>query len=179
MEVEIRCAPICLSGSESADLTSLIAHDPDLCETQQAVSRKRKAKVPRRLRMNRAQRLQSARAWLLQQAGREPARIGASYRRWYGVDWFCVIEELSRLGVNFDPQWVEHLRSSLEGQPVARAAQGAANRADALTDGDADSDENFAFIAGYTPGGFPYGVTWAEWETQEQRERAGREPDPF
>ena len=26
----------------------------------------------------------------------------------------------------------------------------------------ADMDGNFAFIAGYTPGGFPYGVTWEE-----------------
>lgn len=124
--------------------------------------------------MKRAQRLQSARAWLLQQAGREPAQIGVAYRRWYGVDWFCAIEELSRLGVNFDPQWVENLKRSQEGQQRARTAQRAAKaRAGALTDADADSDENFAFIAGYTPGGFPYGVTWAEWEIQEQQERTG------
>lgn len=130
--------------------------------------------------MNRAQRLQSARAWLLQQAGREPARIGASYRRWYGVDWICAVEELSRLGVNFDPQWVERLKSSLQGQQRAREAKRATKaRAEAMTGGDEDSDENFAFIAGYTAGGFPYGVTWEEWQILEQRERDGREPDPF
>lgn len=28
-------------------------------------------------------------------------------------------------------------------------------------------DENFAFIAGRTSGGFPYGTTWDEWETFE------------
>lgn len=27
-----------------------------------------------------------------------------------------------------------------------------------------ESDEMFAFIAGYTSGGFPYGVTWEEME---------------
>ena len=27
-----------------------------------------------------------------------------------------------------------------------------------------DSDETFAFIAGYTSGGAPYGVTWGEME---------------
>lgn len=27
-----------------------------------------------------------------------------------------------------------------------------------------ESDETFAFIAGYTSGGFPYGVTWEEME---------------
>ena len=25
-----------------------------------------------------------------------------------------------------------------------------------------DMDDTFAFIAGYTPGGFPYGTTWEE-----------------
>lgn len=27
-----------------------------------------------------------------------------------------------------------------------------------------ESDETFAFIAGYTSGGFPYGVTWEEMD---------------
>jgi hypothetical protein len=26
-----------------------------------------------------------------------------------------------------------------------------------------DQDEHFAFIVGYTSGGFPYGLTWEEW----------------
>ena len=26
-----------------------------------------------------------------------------------------------------------------------------------------ESDETFAFIAGYTSGGAPYGITWEEW----------------
>ncbi|CDO03323.1 DNA gyrase subunit A [Oceanobacillus picturae] len=29
-----------------------------------------------------------------------------------------------------------------------------------------DSDEMFAFIAGYTEAGFPYGITWEEAEEQ-------------
>jgi hypothetical protein len=33
-----------------------------------------------------------------------------------------------------------------------------------------DQDENFAYIAGYTSGGFPYGVTWQEWEEMESLE---------
>lgn len=27
-----------------------------------------------------------------------------------------------------------------------------------------ESDETFAYIAGYTSGGAPYGVTWEEWD---------------
>ena len=34
------------------------------------------------------------------------------------------------------------------------------------------SDGTFAFIAGYTPAGAPYGVTWEEWEKLEnEREK--------
>jgi hypothetical protein len=33
-----------------------------------------------------------------------------------------------------------------------------------------DSDDRFAFIAGYTEGGFPYGVTWEEMQEDAQGE---------
>ena len=29
-----------------------------------------------------------------------------------------------------------------------------------------ESDETFAYIAGYTGGGFPFGITWEEMEKQ-------------
>ena len=34
-----------------------------------------------------------------------------------------------------------------------------------------ESDETFAFIAGYTSGGAPYGITWEEMEAIERRDR--------
>jgi hypothetical protein len=45
-----------------------------------------------------------------------------------------------------------------------------------------DQDDTFAYIAGYTEGGFAYGVTWEEWEQFEQESsnssesEIGREP---
>ena len=33
---------------------------------------------------------------------------------------------------------------------------------DDILDVSMDMDDTFAFIAGYTPGGFPYGTTWEE-----------------
>ncbi|WP_240763207.1 hypothetical protein [Paenibacillus thalictri] len=33
-----------------------------------------------------------------------------------------------------------------------------------------EQDENFYFIAGYTDGGFPYGITWEEYEAEQRRE---------
>ena len=39
-----------------------------------------------------------------------------------------------------------------------------------------ESDENFAFIAGYTSGGAPYGLTHEEWnEIQPETENEGQE----
>jgi len=41
-----------------------------------------------------------------------------------------------------------------------------------------DSDDTFAFIAGYTPAGFPYGTTWEEqgetppWVEDDESEQA-------
>jgi hypothetical protein len=42
---------------------------------------------------------------------------------------------------------------------------------------DIDQDGNFAFIAGYTPGGFPYGITWEEQAEIDRRERKGQLTD--
>jgi len=33
-----------------------------------------------------------------------------------------------------------------------------------------DSDEHFAFIAGYTSGGAPFGITWEEWDNLDDVE---------
>lgn len=34
-----------------------------------------------------------------------------------------------------------------------------------------ESDDTFAFIAGYTAGGFPYGITWKEMAEIESNEK--------
>lgn len=34
-----------------------------------------------------------------------------------------------------------------------------------------EQDEYFAFIAGYTSGGAPYGITWEEWEQMEKEDQ--------
>jgi len=142
--------------------------------------KKNKPKCPRRLRMDWQGRLQSAKVWLLTQKGRTPAHIGASYRKWFGVDWPCAIQELTQLGVVFDPEWVAQLTRSLEGHRRARAAQRVARRSQLDADFPEDSNEHLAHIAGYTPNGVPFGVTWEEWEKLKATEGPPRaEPDPF
>ena len=60
------------------------------------------------------------------------------------------------------------------------------NSANAILDVSMDMDDHFAFIAGYTPGGFPYGTTWEELgidpalplEEKVKRYRADTPSDP-
>ena len=85
------------------------------------------------------------------------------------VNWECAIAELQALGVEFDELYLSRLRET-----IARDFQGEKQHVpitrwefDAHHGIEPDSDENFAFIAGYTPGGYPYGVTWEEMQHPE------------
>jgi hypothetical protein len=109
--------------------------------------------------MNRVRRLQSAEHWIPTYSGKSIIR---GYRKHYGVDWLCAIKELEMLGVPLDHERVEQLIRNVEGQIRAkqRAQLEKKNRElQALWE---DSDDTFAYIAGYTPGGFPFGITWEE-----------------
>ena len=39
-------------------------------------------------------------------------------------------------------------------------------------------DETFAFIAGFTDGGTPYGIDWGEWEEIEKAEQNEEKENP-
>lgn len=113
---------------------------------------------PRRKRMFSEQRLQSVQAtgWLKQYAGKN---IVHGYKRWFGVDLICAINELRMLGVAIAPEYEAQVRKTVSELIKTSAARKAAAKEPVWND---DSDETFAYIAGYTPAGFPYGVTWEE-----------------
>jgi len=99
------------------------------------------------------------------------------YRKYFGIDWECAISELKALGVKFDDTYLARLRET-----ISRDFQGEKKHApisrlefDAYHGIEPDSDENFAYIAGYTSGGAPYGLTWEEWE-EMGRDEEDREP---
>lgn len=112
-------------------------------------------------RMNRSARLDSARSWLPTYTGK---RIAHAYRRRYGVDWETAFLELSLLGVEIDPDYIAAVRSSV----AAQREQGRGARTEDQSSPDdalIDSDEFHAYIAGYTSGGFSYGIPWDEDST--------------
>lgn len=116
-------------------------------------------------------RLASARSWLATLKGVKPTDIARRYRKRYGVDCPTALRELTLLGFTFDPAWVDQLSRSLEGHQKARARRSAERKLRKAAAESDDSDETFAFIAGYTSGGFAYGITWEESARMEAEEQ--------
>jgi hypothetical protein len=118
-------------------------------------------KCPRRLRMTRASRLQSARAtnWVANYRGKHIVR---SYRKWFGVDLLCAIDELRMLGVKVDREYESQVRRTLECLAASRRQKKLSRVAVDPPDSSTECDGTFAYIAGYTSGGMPFGITWEE-----------------
>jgi hypothetical protein len=123
--------------------------------------KKKKDLGPRRKRMNRAKRLQNARAtkWIEKYEGKD---LVNGYRRWYGIDALSAVVELQQLGVPGLGEREKKIRRDVELKQKANADRKA--RREQEEEWPLERDETFAYIAGYTPGGAPYGVTWEEWE---------------
>jgi len=122
--------------------------------------------TPRRMRMNRAARLQSAKHWLPAYTGCD---IVKGYRKWYGVSTVCAIMELRQLGIKVDEKRLIQAKRTEESITRDRARK-KQRRAEKLPAEDAvfvESDSNFAYVAGHTNWGFSYGITWEELEAEE------------
>ena len=116
--------------------------------------------------MARPARLQSARTWLKTYEGKNLVR---GYRKHFGVDWECAFKELEMLGVKVDAAHKTQTLKSVEGYIAGRRRR-KAERKVTSEEPPFEQDDYFAYIAGYTEGGFAYGVTWEEWERLEQLE---------
>ena len=107
--------------------------------------------------MSRPARLQAARRWIAEYRGKNLVR---GYRRWFGVSDVCAVLELRMLGADIPDARLEQARRDEQ----ARATDRARRRERHASHPSQDQDDEFAFIAGYTEGGAPYGITWDEWE---------------
>ena len=111
--------------------------------------------------MKREARIQSVKAtrWVERYAGNN---IIKGYSKWFAVDPLCAIIELRMLGVAIAKAHEDQSKASL-----AVRASVSRQRKEALTHTDfepsnEDMDYRFAFIAGHTSGGAPFGITWEE-----------------
>ena len=71
------------------------------------------------------------------------------------------------LGVKLDPVYVERLKVTLENRNKPPKAPASAEDEDIENGYGTDWDDDFAYIAGWTSGGAPYGVTWDEMPDAE------------
>jgi hypothetical protein len=115
-------------------------------------------------------RLQRAKRWLASYGGKNLVR---GYTKWFGVDRVCAIVELRMLGVDIPEARLEQARHDER----ARAAQHARRKEKDAVGTLCDWDGEFAFIAGYTEGGAPYGVSRDDLDEEPVRHRARRPLD--
>jgi len=106
-------------------------------------------------------RLQNARQWILANNG-SSKQVVKQYRKRFHVDITTAIRELQEIGVEFTQEYLEAVKRSEEErirQKHLAKEWRAQQERDILCE---YSDDVFAFIAGYTGGGAPFGITWAE-----------------
>ena len=127
------------------------------------MAKKKKSSTPRAKRMTRQGRLQSFKHHLSEYTGKSIVR---GYRRHYGVDLLCAVQELKMLGVNISPEYEKQLRATVENKRKAKQLK-KQNQDTSEWGVEGGYDDNFAYIAGFTPGGAPFGVTWEEMEATE------------
>lgn len=113
------------------------------------------------------QRLKSAKStsWLEKYSGKNPI---AGYRRWFGVDLLCALAEIKMLGFKVPSNLEAQIRESVAQEALGRQRR-KAKKAEELAKKDAEDEcflseweSEFAYIAGYTSGGAPYGILKSE-----------------
>jgi hypothetical protein len=121
------------------------------------VKKKNKNLGPRRKRMDRKSRLQSATEWVNKYEGEN---IIASYAKWFGVDKIYAMTELVMLGLTYSDKRKTQLKKVEENRKqqlnVLKEKRKLKNNSN---DEEIESNEVFAFIAGYTDSGVPFGIT--------------------
>lgn len=104
-------------------------------------------------------RLQKARQWILTYNG-TPKHMAKNYRKRFHVDITTAIRDLQEIGVEFTQEYLDAVKRSEEERIRQKhLAKEKKAKQDFLYE---DSDNVYAFIAGYTSGGAPYGITWEE-----------------
>lgn len=116
-------------------------------------------------------RLQKARQWALTYEGKHIVR---AYRKRFKLDITCALRDLGEIGA-LNPEELARLQEAERVRLEQLRKKREQKAVQDFYDHFPYSDDHFYFIAGYTPGGAPYGVTWEEmglepWELPEDYE---------
>lgn len=115
-------------------------------------------------------RIRMARQWFAVYTG-TGKHIVHAYRKKFKVDITTALNDLGEIGA-LTPEQLAAKRQAEEIQLECLRREKEEKRLQSFYDRFPDSNDQFFFIAGYTSGGAPYGVTWAEmgldpWEMPE------------
>jgi len=127
----------------------------------------RKKKKNQYKQLRRSQRLGRGKNWLNNYEGEDMIE---DYRKHYGVDLLCAVIELRLLGVEISEGYEYQLRQEEVSRRFSKKSKkkGKNQTVEDILDG--FSDDNFSFIAGYTSGGAPFGLTHWEMELLSEEE---------
>nr|WP_270440012.1 DpnD/PcfM family protein [Butyricicoccus sp. AF86-03b2A] len=84
------------------------------------------------------------------------------YRERFHVDAVTAAKDLQELGVNYTQEQLDQIKRAEEQRLRQRRMEREAKERERLAELYEECDDRFAFIAGYTDGGTPYGVMWEE-----------------
>jgi len=132
--------------------------------------KKRKGKAAKKA-MKFAERKAKAEKWVVEYDGTPyGGDIIKAYRKKFAVDRMKAVAELQLLGVSLTQEQIDREKAAVKAyQDIQKAKKAKRKRlreqrkmqksdiADYL-----EQDDRFYYIAGYTSGGAPYGVTWEE-----------------
>lgn len=118
--------------------------------------------------LKRVPRLRKARQWLAAYEGGEN-RIVRKYREKFKVDIPTALRDLQEIGHVFAPEYIDAV---LRGEEQRLRQKALKKQEQAGQDVDW-RDDRFYFIAGYTSGGVPYGVTWEEMGLEPYEDELG------
>lgn len=107
--------------------------------------------------LKREPRLRKARLWLAA-FDEVPSKILRRYRAKFKVDIPTALRDLQEIGHVFAPGYVDAVLKGEEN----RLYQKALKKQEQSGPDNTCRDDRFYYIAGYTSGGAPYGVTWEE-----------------
>ena len=91
-----------------------------------------------------------------------PKKMNKHYRERFHVDAVTAAKDLQELGVNYTQEQLDQIKQAEEQRLQQRRMEREAKERERLAELYEDSDDRFAFIAGYTDGGAPFGVMWEE-----------------
>ena len=78
------------------------------------------------------------------------------------MDAVTAAKDLQELGVNYTQEQLDQIKQAEEQRLRQRRMEREAKERERLAELYEDCDDRFAFIAGYTDGGAPFGVMWEE-----------------